>query len=155
MEPRTGEHAGQRLDHIDQHLERFEQTLQRRGEVLQQVQQTLNKMRRTQQRMQKSLQQRGQILQAMNARLPAVDGAGAPSQAMSIVAARERNARSSRWVPVPNNAGNTPNPAPTSRVHVNAMTARQLDLLLQHYGVRAAGTRSAKQQALIALIAKR
>lgn len=57
------------------------------------------------------LLQMRQTLREVISRLPANGG---PCHAMTIVAAREPNARSSRWMPVVNNAGNAPNPIPTA-----------------------------------------
>ena len=95
-----------------------------------------------------------QLILLLNARLPPLNGNGAQCHAVTILAARDHNSWSPRWVPVPNNAGNVPNQFPTSRSAVNRMTITALTGLLQHYGVAVPQTRSEMQQTLIALLSK-
>jgi len=133
----------QQIAALDQRIRQVQLAVQQQGQMLQQHSQML----------QAQSQMLQQLSQLLNARLP-TNGVGAGCQAMAIVLSREHNARSSRWVPVVNSAGMAPSPAPTSGSHLNRLNVPALDQLLLHYGANVQGTRSAKQQTVIALLAK-
>ena len=100
--------------------------------------------------MQAELAAMGRVL---HARLPPLGQVG-QCQSMRIVAAQTQNTRSVIWVPVPNSAGNPPNPPIRSRAAVNRMNVAGLNAALRHYGVVPTGSKAEKQQRLLELLTK-